>query len=424
MKKLLSIVLAVMLVLGMSSALAEDVVVKMFGLKIEIDPALQEYAKWYNEQNPGVKVEVESLGGGADYGAVLKSKNQAGELPQIIQVEGKSGYNDWKDYAVSLDDAKFVEKTTLSYKNDKGEVVGFPVAIEGYGLAYNKDILDKAGIDPETLNTRQNIQAAFEKLDGMKAELGLDAVVAGATSLTGGMWWSIGQHVFSSYFSAGLEYGDRKIMDLAEEGKVDEERLKEFAEYVALLMKYSEPTILSTGDYNAQVTAFANGKTAFVTQGNWADPTLKELGAAFEMGFAPHAFLSTEDNGIQLNPPSWYLVTNTGTEAQIKAAKDFLDSFVTTKEGQEFMVVKAGMVPAFSGVELKPEGKLSLDLIAKNERGGNHNWFFGELPSGFGQNVVGPIMDLYAQDPANIDVDALYNDLKGAIEKIPELNKK
>lgn len=142
------------------------------------------------------------------------------------------------------------------------------------------------------------------------------------------------------------------------------------------------------------------------------------------MGFAPHAFLSTEDNGIQLNPPSWYLVTNTGTEAQIKAAKDFLDSFVTTKEGQEFMVVKAGMVPAFSGVELKPEGKLSLDLIAKNERGGNHNWFFGELPSGFGQNVVGPIMDLYAQDPANIDVDALYNDLKGAIEKIPELNKK
>ncbi len=421
MKKLLSILLAAMLLLGMSSAMAEEVVVNFFGLKIEIDAALKEYAEQYNAAHPGVKVVIENIGGGADYGSVLKSKNQAGELPQILQIEGKAGYMDWKDYAVVLNDEAFVKNTTLSYVNEEGNVVGFPVAIEGYGLAYNKDMLDKAGIDPATLNTRQNIQAAFEKLDSMKAELGIDAVVSAAASLTGEMWWSMGQHVFSTYLSGGLPYGDRSVMDMALEGKVDEARMKEFAEYVALLMKYSDHTILSTGNYDAQIRAFATGKTAFLTQGNWADPNLKELGATFTMGYAPHAFLSTEDNGIQLNPPSWYLVTNTGTEAQIKAAIDFLNSMATTPEGQEYMVKKAGMVPAFSGIELKPEGQLSLDLMAKNEAGGNHNWFFGELPSGFGQNVVGPIMDFYAQNPDSIDVDALATDLAGAIAKIPSM---
>ena len=425
MKKLISMLLALAMVLSLSSAFAEPVEVKFFGLKIEIDPALQEYATWYNEQHPDVKVTIESLGGGADYGAVLKTKNQAGELPQIIQIEGEAGYNDWKDHIVTLDDMEFVKKTTLGYTDAEGHVVGMPVGIEGYGLAYNKDLLDKAGIDPATLNTRANIQAAFEKLDSMKEELGIDYVVSAAGSIAGGMWWSMGQHIWSTYFSAGLEYGDRSVIDMAKEGKVDEARLKEFAEYVALLYKYANPDVLKNGDYNAQITPFADQKCVFVCQGNWIDPNMKDLKAEFNMGFAPHAFLNdVEDNGIQINPPSWYLVTNTGTEEQIKAAKAFLDSFVATKEGQSFFTEKAGMVPAFDGFEVKPSGKLSLDLMEKNSKGGNHAWHFGEQPSGFGQNIVGPIMDLYADDPQNVDVDALAKDLADAVAQMPKLLKK
>ncbi|MDY5730367.1 MAG: ABC transporter substrate-binding protein [Eubacteriales bacterium] len=423
MKKLLSLVLALALVLGMTSAMAETNI-KFFGLKIEIDPALQEYANTYAEKT-GVKVTVESLGGGADYGSVLKSKQQAGELPHIIQIEGEAGYNIWKDYIVTLDDAKFVERTELAYKDAEGHVVGFPVAIEGYGLAYNKAILEKAGIDPATLNSRANLEKAFATLEEKKAELGIDYVLSAAGSIAGGMWWSMGQHVWSSYFSAGLPFGDRTYIDMAKnEGKVDEARMHEFAEYVALLFKYANPDVLQNGDYNAQITPFAEQKVAFVLQGNWIDPNMAQLGADFEMGFAPHAFLSAEDNGIQLNPPSWYLVTNTGTQEEIQAAKDFLDSLVLTEEGQDFMVNKAGMVPAFSGIEAKPAGKLSLDLMEKNARGGNHSWHFGEQPDGFGMNIIGPIMDLYAQNPQEVDVDALAKDLTDAVAQMPELLKK
>ena len=43
-------------------------VVKVFQLKVEINDALQELAKKYEEET-GVKVEITSVGGGADYGA-------------------------------------------------------------------------------------------------------------------------------------------------------------------------------------------------------------------------------------------------------------------------------------------------------------------------------------------------------------------
>lgn len=422
MKKLLSVLLAAVLLLGMSSALAEEVSVHLFGLKIEIDPQLKEYANWYNEQNPGVKVTTEAIGGGGDYGSVLKTKNQAGELPQIIQVEGQAGYDDWKEYALDLSDAKFVAKTPLAFKDAEGKVKGFPVAIEGYGLAYNKDILDKAGVDPATLNTRANLLAAFELIESKKAELGLDAVVAGATSVAGGMWWSYGQHVFNAYFSAGLAPGDRTYIDMAlSEGKVDDARLMAFAEYMAMLIKYAEPNVLSTGNYDAQVGLFANQKTAFITQGNWIEGSFDALGASFPVGYIGHPFLDSEDNGIYAGPPSWYLVTNAGTEAQQKAAIDFLDSLIETKEGREYMVVKAKMIPAFSGVEFEPTAPLSAAIKAKYDAGEYHDWFFGSFPSGFGMNHIGPILDLHAQDPQNVNVNQLFEDLKAEIAKMPGL---
>ena len=38
-------------------------------------------------------------------------------------------------------------------KAEDGKTVGFPYAVEGYGITYNADILEKAGIDPATLTS-------------------------------------------------------------------------------------------------------------------------------------------------------------------------------------------------------------------------------------------------------------------------------
>ena len=103
-----------------------------------------------------------TLGGGADYGGALKAKLTAGQMPTIFQFEGKGGYDLWKDYILDMTDADWAKDTDLAYFDPDGKTVGFPVAMEGFGLGYNADILEKAEIDPDTLTTFSAVIAAFE----------------------------------------------------------------------------------------------------------------------------------------------------------------------------------------------------------------------------------------------------------------------
>lgn len=387
--------------------------VKMFQLKVEIKDALDAYAEAYTAAHPDVTVSVETLGGGGDYGGALKAKAQAGQMPDIFQIEGQGGYDIWKDYIADLSDETWVKDTDLAFKVD-GKVLGFPVAIEGYGLAYNADLLKKAGIDPAGLTTRTAYEKAFRILDSKKAELGIDSVVSMAASVAGGMWWVAAQHGLALYWGGGLAFDDTSVIEAALQGRMDEARFTEYAKYVQLLFKYADKNILQNGSYDDQVGAFAQGRAVFLHQGNWVDPNLKQLGVTFDIGYAPHAFLNTEQKGLYLFAPSWYCVNKNSPNAE--AAKAFLASMATTPEGHNYIVKEAGMIPAFKSVKLKPEGQLSQSLMAANARGGNYGVFFGMLPDGAGQNVFGPIYDLFAQNPDNLE--SFIADMKKAIASL------
>jgi raffinose/stachyose/melibiose transport system substrate-binding protein len=423
MKKKIAVVLfSVLLVTSVfaggaqEAASSDKTTVKMFHLKVEIKDALDEYAAQYSAATPGVTVEVETLGGGADYGGALKAKAQAGDMPDIFQISGLGGYNVWKDYIASMEGEPWVDDTDLEFVVD-GTVYGFPVAIEGYGLAYNAEILAKAGIDPSTLTTRDAYEKAFKTLEAKKAELGIDAPVAMAASLAGGMWWVAAQHNLAVYWGGGLDFTDTSVIEDALKGKMDEARFTEYAKYVQLLFKYADQNILLNGSYDDQVGSFAQGKTAFLHQGNWVDPNMAQMGVTFKMGYAPHAFTNTPQTGLYLFAPSWYVVN--AQSPRVEEAKAFLASMATTAEGHDYIVNKAGMIPAFKSVTLKPSGQLSQALMEANAKGGNYGVFFGMLPDGAGQNVFGPVYDLFAQNQNNLN--QFISDMKAAIASLPTM---
>ena len=389
--------------------------VKVFQLKVEIKDAIDAYAASYSAAS-GVPVTVETLGGGGDYGGALKAKAQAGQMPDIFQIEGPGGYSLWKDYIADLSDQAWVKDTDLAFKQN-GKVYGFPIAVEGYGLAYNADILKKAGVDPAKLTTRKAYEDAFKLIDSKKAELGLDSVVSMAASVAGGMWWVAAQHNLACYWGGGLDFNDTSVINMALKGKLDDNRFNQYAKYLQLLFKYADKNILQNGSYDDQVSAFARGKAAFLHQGNWVDPNLKQLGVTFKIGYAPHAFLDTEQTGLYLFAPSWWCVNAKSPNAE--AAKAFLASIAGTQEGHDYMVNKAGMIPAFKSVKLQPTGQLSRALMAANAKGGNYGVFFGMLPDGAGQNVFGPIFDLFAQNPDAID--QFTADMKKAVAGLPNM---
>ena len=71
-------------------------------------------------------------------------------------IQGRGDYKVWEHKIDDLSDQPWVSnavKGTLDTVTIDGKVYGMPAATEGYGLMYNKDILDKAGIDPEKLTT-------------------------------------------------------------------------------------------------------------------------------------------------------------------------------------------------------------------------------------------------------------------------------
>ena len=387
------------------TTVSEDAI-RIVNGKIEIDEALKKYAQLYQEQT-GQEVVIESLGGGADINGTLKGYLAAGNMPDMFVFGGEGDYQTWKDYMADLSGEKWVEDTEFAFTGEDGNVVGFPYAVEGYGITYNADVLEKAGIDPASLTSYSAWEEAFKTIEAKKEELGLDAVVSTAAE-SGQMYWSTGNHIFGYYLSAGLERDDTTYIDMLLDGKVDNDRLGQFAKFVDLLFDYSDETVLISGTYDDQLALWAQGKTAFVIQGNWIDPSLPDYDVEFDCGIAPLAFTEEEMTGILADAPSWWAVYSEGKN--IDACKAFLESMASSEEGQNCRVVDCGMISPFLSTAIDPETPLALNLKSYIDAEDTYSWQWTKMPEGIAMNATGGLFELLAK--GEID-QAAFVDMMG-----------
>ncbi|WP_156337225.1 ABC transporter substrate-binding protein, partial [Paenibacillus dakarensis] len=61
---------------------------KIFQFKVEIAEAMNKMKEEYEKEHPGIKLDIQTVGGGSDYGAALKAKFQSGEEPDVFNVGG------------------------------------------------------------------------------------------------------------------------------------------------------------------------------------------------------------------------------------------------------------------------------------------------------------------------------------------------
>jgi raffinose/stachyose/melibiose transport system substrate-binding protein len=360
--------------------------------KPEIDAALKAYAATWSKAN-NVPVTIKSVGGGTgmDLDSQLKADLAAGDMPDIFAINGLENYKEWADLVLDLSGERWVKNTSVAFTYD-GKVYGYPVAVEGWGMAYNADILKKAGVDPKNLVNYAGYKAAFEKIDAQKAALGIKSVVSMAASLD--MGWVTAHHNFNSLLSNGLPYGDLSVVNALLAGKVDAKRLAEYADWVELLFKYADKAVLTTGNYDAQVGAFAAGQAAFLHQGNWVDPNMAQAKATFTMAFAPHGSLAKATDGIFVAAPSFYVVNK--NSKKLAAAKKFLNDLVFTDAGNKYMVVDAGMIPAFSNIKLNPSGQLSKSVQVWAAAGKIYSWNQYYFTEDFRNKTLAPIYNQFA----------------------------
>ena len=132
------------------SETTEKVEVDVFQFKVEIAQELEKAAKEYEAANPNVKINIQTVCGGDDYGAALRAKFQSGSEPDIYNVGGPQDIKDWMNKSEDLSDQPWVDlalEGVLSGATVDGKVYALPFNIEGYGFVYNKAIFADAGID-------------------------------------------------------------------------------------------------------------------------------------------------------------------------------------------------------------------------------------------------------------------------------------
>ncbi len=391
------------------SAAGQEIVI--YQNKVEIHDQLSAFAKLFEEET-GIVVTVKTSGGDSPYAENLKAEFQSDRQPDIFVIEGMGGFNTWKEKLEPFSNEKWEELTSLEFIVD-GKVYGFPVAVEAWGMAYNVDMLKQAGVDPSTLTSQEAYRAAFEKIDSMKDELGIDSVVAMAAGPD--MRWVTGLHNFNGYLSAGLEYGDTTVLDKLNNGEADMDRLTQYADWVELLFEYADKAVLLTGNYNDQLGQFGTKKSAFLHQGNWTDPTFADMGVEFDMKFAPHASVAGEHNAIFIGAPSFYVMNN--ESKNLDAVKQFLNFMATQDAGHDYMVNKTNMVPAFTNVTLTPKAPLSANVAEwVSKENGAYTWLQNDMPDGFGMGTIAPIYESFAK--GEIDKAAFIEQLKNKIEEL------
>ena len=365
--------------------------------KIEVDAQLKALAKAYEEVS-GVHVEIESMGGGVDIQGQLKQYYQGNNMPDIFVNGGATDFANWEGLLADMSGEKWVEDTEAEYVDGEGKVVGFPYTTEAIGLAYNADLLEKAGIDPKSITGPESMKAAFETLDSKKDELGLTAVIGYCAEATN-LYWSTGNHLFGVYEDEGLARDDTKYFDmLADGGKIDEARFEKYAEMVALFNKYSDPALLVSGTYDQQILNFASGKYAFVTQGSWIGTTMTaddkeqyEAAGSFKVGMLPYAFEEGQDT-ILTNSPSWWAVFDSD---KADAAKAFLQ-WCSEDAGQKILVEDAGFISPFESCTYVASDPFAQTISDYTHAGKTSGWHWLNNKEGLAQNALGVVYQDYA----------------------------
>ena len=195
MKKLIALLLALVMVLGMVACTGgkEETAGSVYYLnfKPEFDEALQGLAATYTEKT-GVEVKIHTAASGT-YSETLNSKI---EDVTIFNIGNMAGLADWDDYALDLTDTAIAaELATNDFNlyNEAGELKALGNCYESFGIIVNTDLLAQAGYSLADITNFETLKAVAEDIHARAAELGFDAF--SAAGLDGSSSWRFSGHL-------------------------------------------------------------------------------------------------------------------------------------------------------------------------------------------------------------------------------------
>ncbi len=312
MKKVLiavvAVVVAAILYYSLSGNKTDKTELTLFLAMQATEPAtltFEQMAAEYMKANPHISLEV--IVGGGDAEAMLKTKMAANDLPDMWTTHGWSlmRYSEYLEPLSSQPWAKDVSSLIKpAITGADGEFYVLPMDVEVTGIPCNMTVLEKSGIDPDSIKTLGDFFAACEKAK----QAGFIPIVLGGKDI-----WPIGQYLLWTAFSELVANPRDSEIDNLVGGRFPEDKWVEVVGWMhrAREMGYFNVDVV-TSSYNDSIQTYAQDKAAFIVTSNYAIGEALTYNPTGKFGFIP--IPAADENGE--------VILMTGERAAVGVWKD------------------------------------------------------------------------------------------------------
>ena len=376
--------------------------------KPEADATMQELAALYTEQT-GVPVKVVTAASGT-YSDTLTAEIAKSEAPTIFNIGNMSGLKDWDEYALNLADTAIAgELTTNEFNlyNEAGELKAIGHCFESFGIIVNVDLLEKAGHSLDEIKDFASLKAVADDIHANAATLGFDAF--SAAGLDGSSSWRFSGHLAN--MPLFYEFRDDGITE--QPATIKGTYMDNFRNiwdlYITDTAADAKTLTTSTGDESK--AQFTEGQAVFYQNGTWEFASLNEAGMTNLAMIPIYCGVEGEEKaGLCSGTENCWAVNSQVAEEDQKASLDFLYWLVTDETAAQKMVDTLGAIP-FKAAPASTNTFLANgnDLLAA----GNYNvsWAFNHTPNvDSWRATVVTALAKYSADPT----DATWADVVSA----------
>lgn len=400
----------------------ETATVRFLNFKPEVANVYSEIAKAYKEET-GNTLIVETAASG-NYEQTLTAKMGTNEAPTLFQINGPKGYANWKDYCADLSNTELYKHLTdksLAVVSD-GKVYGIPYVVEGYGIIYNEEITDKyfALTNKSTeyksmdeIKSFDALKAVVEDMQKNAEALGIEGVFASTSLKTGEDWrWQTHLANIPVYY----EFEDKNADLTSDETKtIDFKYADNFKKIFDLYINNSvtDKKKLGSKIVDESMAEFALGQCAMVQNGNWAWGQIDEVkGNVVEsenVKYLPiYMGLDGEENqGLCIGTENFFAVNAKASDAEQKAAEDFMYWLFSSETGKEFVTDELELIAPFDTFteDERPDDPLAQEVIKwmNNADVTTIPWNFTVFPSATFKADFGAALLQYAQGTKSWD---------------------
>ena len=400
MKKVLSMVLAAMMLLSLCSfASAEDVVELEFVYhKTESNAidAMETVINNFNAANPGIKVNFVQV---PDTATVLQSRAQLNEMPDIFGCTTGNMFELMFEDGIIMDltGQEFlnnVEPSSLEMSTYNGKNWRLPYSLSCYGLYVRTDIFEEQGLALPT--TWDELMDVCEKL-----------TAAGITPFALPDKTMVYQRMERMMSFMSEDDTEFKQIAAGELEAKDSTLLQNYANASLQIVNYMTPESLGA-EYTESYQQLIAGQAAMTINGGWSLATLKDYDPDIKVALIPMPNPTGEESKVVVSIDTNFCISSS-TKHPEECLKFF--EYLAQPEVAQVYADKEGSPCVINGVTVStPELSVISEAMAEGKICLSQNAIW---PSGF-RKALGSVATELEIDQ---DVDAFY---EGAAEVIDE----